>query len=200
MKTSACLSLVLLVCSSLSFAQQSAPAATPATEKPSREDVVKYLEALHVRRTMDQMIEGMKKQMKVGAEAGMKHQLPDATPEQLAKITSMVDDSLSEIKVDELIEVVIPIYQEHISKADLQQVLAFYQSPVGQRLLDEQPAMMQESMQKSSELMQTKLPEIFKKLDERFAKEFPETKAPAKSAAKAPAKAPAASSKPATTH
>src|SRR3954463_5749936 len=193
MKTSASLCLVLFVCSTLSSAQQPAPAAAkPAAEKPSREDVVKYLDALHVRRTMEQMLDGMRKQMKTGAEAGMKHQLPNATPEQLAKITSIVDDSLSEIKVDELIEVVIPIYQEHISKADLQQVLAFYQSPVGQRLLDEQPAMMQESMQKSSELMQTKLPEIFNKLDERFAKEFPQ--------AKAPLPAPAAPKKPATTH
>jgi uncharacterized protein len=193
MKTSASLCFVLFVCSTLGFAQQPATAtAKAAAEKASREDVVKYLDALHVRRTMEQMIDGMKKQMKTGAEAGMKHQLPNATPEQIAKITSMVDDSLSEIKVDELIEVVIPIYQEHISKADLQQVLAFYQSPVGQRLLDEQPAMMQESMQKSSELMQTKLPEIFKKLDERFAKEFPQ--------AKVPPAAPAATKKPATTH
>jgi hypothetical protein len=176
---------VLLCSSSLTFAQQTAPAASPATsakapvesDRASREDVLKYLDALHVRRTMDQMMEGMKKQMKAGMVEGFKHKLPDATPEQLAKATSLFDDVFTEINTDEMIEAIIPIYQEHISKADLQQVLAFYQSPVGQRLLAEQPAMMQESMQRGADLMKAKLPDIFKKLDERLANEFPDRQA-----------------------
>jgi hypothetical protein len=183
MKAAKGLSFILLVCSSVCFAQQTiAPA-----EKPSREEVLKYLNALHVRETMDQMMVGMKKQMKAGVEEGFKHKVPNATPEQLAKASALFDDVFTEINTDEMIDAIIPIYQEHVSKADLQQILAFYQSPVGQRLLSEQPAMMQESMQKGADLMKTKLPTIFKKLDERLAKEFPETQvAPAASKASKP--------------
>jgi uncharacterized protein len=184
MKAAKGLCLVLVVCSSLCFAQQAAPPA----EKPSREDVLQFLNALHVKRAMDQMMVGMKKQMKAGVEEGFRHRIPDATPDQLAKASSLFDDVFSEINTDEMIEAIIPIYQEHISKADLQQVLAFYESPVGQRLLAEQPVMMQESMQKGADLMKAKLPDIFKKLDERLAKEFPESHpAPAASKRTAPA-------------
>jgi hypothetical protein len=176
-----------LLFSSLCFAQQ-----TPAaSERPSRGDVLALMDTLHVRQMMAQMVDGMKAQGKKNAEAGFRYKLPNATPEQVAKATSLVDDVFSDINVDELIDVIIPIYQQHVSKSDLQQILAFYQSPVGQRLLAEQPAMMQESMAKSAELMQSKMPALMKRLDERMSREFPELADPP---------APKTPKKPATSH
>jgi len=161
---------VVLLFSSWTLAQQ-----TPATaERPTREEVVVLLDTMHVRQTMAQMLDGMKAQMKKSAETGFKYKLPNATPEQLAKVSSLFEDSFSDISVDELVDVIVPIYQQHVSKSDVEQIVAFYRSPVGQRLLAEQPAMMQESMAKSSELMQTKLPAIMKRMDENLAKAFPE--------------------------
>ncbi len=54
----------------------------------------------------------------------------------------------------------IPIYQRHLTKTDLDAVISFYASPVGQKLLKEQPAMMAESMQAGQNIMLSKVGDI----------------------------------------
>src|SRR5262249_15628391 len=147
-------------------AQQPAAPAAPA-DQPTRQDVLAFMDVLQVRQTMVQMLDGVREQARKGAEAGFKYKMPNATSEQLATVGSLVDDAFKDISPDELIEVMIPVYQKHLSKNDLQQIVAFYKSPAGAHLLAEQPAMMQESMTASSELMQAKMPAMLKRLDEK---------------------------------
>jgi hypothetical protein len=56
-----------------------------------------------------------------------------------------------------LIEVVIAIYDKHFSADEIRQLIAFYESPIGRRLVAEQPLIIQESfaagMQRGRELM-----------------------------------------------
>ena len=49
------------------------------------------------------------------------------------------------------VERVVPIYDAHFSLEDLQQLLALYRTPFGQRLLAKLPIIMQESMQAGQE-------------------------------------------------
>jgi len=53
----------------------------------------------------------------------------------------------SALPMDEMVDAIIPIYQKHLTKADLAAVTAFYSSPAGQKILKELPAIMSESMQ-----------------------------------------------------
>ena len=41
----------------------------------------------------------------------------------------------------------VDVYDHHFSTDELRQLIAFYQSPIGQKMISESPAVMQESMQ-----------------------------------------------------
>jgi hypothetical protein len=45
-----------------------------------------------------------------------------------------------------MVEAMIPIYQRHFTHADVAAIINFYSSPVGQKLLHEQPQILQELM------------------------------------------------------
>jgi hypothetical protein len=67
-------------------------AQTPAgSDAPSKEQVLRVLDLIQVRARMVQMVDGMRSAMKTGAEAGLKQQLPGATPEQLTRIDPFTD-------------------------------------------------------------------------------------------------------------
>src|SRR5882724_6760272 len=148
-----------------SLAQQ---AAIP-TDAPSKADVRKFLDLMQIRARLEQMMEGMKTGMKTGAEAGFKLKVPNATPAQLEKIDAFANVVFQDFPLDETIDAMIPIYQKHLTESDLDSVVGFYSSPVGQRLLKEQPAMMAEGMQAGQEIMLRKLPELGKRIDTKVA-------------------------------
>ena len=56
------------------------------------------------------------------------------------------EDFMSEVDFDELVELTIPIYEKHFTHDDIKQMIAFYQSPIGKKLLKKMPVIMQESM------------------------------------------------------
>jgi hypothetical protein len=45
----------------------------------------------------------------------------------------------------QLIDVLVPIYASHLTRSELEELLRFYTSPIGQRLTAVQPAILQES-------------------------------------------------------
>lgn len=49
-------------------------------------------------------------------------------------------------RIGDLENILIVVYDRHFSTEELQQILAFYRGPVGQKLLSEQPALVRESM------------------------------------------------------
>lgn len=48
---------------------------------------------------------------------------------------------------DDLLEMFTPIYQKHLTEADLKGIIAFYQTPAGKKLAEKTPLITQESMQ-----------------------------------------------------
>lgn len=130
---------------SLSAQQSLAEAAAQAktarqqlpVDAPTRDQIVKLLDLLQVRRNIQTVLDGTKEQMLKGAEQGFRRKVPDATPEQMESLRGMVDDEFSETSVDELVQIIIPIYQRHWTKSDVEQITAFYSSPIGQKVLRE---------------------------------------------------------------
>jgi hypothetical protein len=49
-------------------------------------------------------------------------------------------------RVDELVDMAARIYASHFTEAELKQLLAFYQSPVGRKAITEEPKALDESM------------------------------------------------------
>lgn len=146
---------------------------------PSREDVLKFLDVLRVKPQLTQYFEGVAKQAKLGAEDGFKQKVPDATPQQLAEVDRFAETLFKGMPVDEMVDAMVPIYQKHLTKEDIDVILAFYASPVGQKLQREQPAMMQEGMQVGGEIGRKRMATMMQQMDE-FITKMAQKQTPAK--------------------
>ena len=190
-----CSVLCLLLAVSPAFAQQSVAEAAAqsraavdarkaAAAPPSREDVLKLFDLLQITKTMDAVIKATKQQSMELAEQMLREKMPDITPAQKKQFEEIIDDvmrtSLGPAAIQEMLEATIPVYQKHLTKADLDAMIAFYSSPAGQKILQEQPAMVQESMEASAGIQQRIARSMFQKIDERIAKMAEAGKEPAK--------------------
>jgi hypothetical protein len=142
-------SVICLCAASVIGLAQITDAANPA---PSKEEVVKFMDVLHIKPQLIQYFGGVAKQAKLGAQEGFKQKVPNATPAQLAEVDKFAEGLFKDMPIDEMIDAMVPIYQKHLTKEDLDAILSFYSSPVGQKLQREQPAMMQETMQVGGEI------------------------------------------------
>lgn len=186
--------LVLMMAAMPVFGQQSvADAAAQAknntskalpADAPSREDVMKLFEMLQISKTMEAVFQTAKQQSREMAEQMIQEKVSQVTPEQRKQFEEMMDEVFAEAMgpkvMNEMLEATVPVYQRHLSKSDLQAMTAFYSSPVGQKLLREQPAMVQESMQAASGIQQRVARAVFLKIDERIEKIINTEKEPAK--------------------
>lgn len=167
--------LVLLAVAVPAFAQQSvAEAAAQAKAKtealppdaPTHDQVMTLFDLLQIRRTMSLAMDGMKQAIKQGAEQSLRERVPDPTPKQLDALREMLDGAMGDMPMDEMVEAAVTVYRRHLSKSDVEEMIRFYGSPVGQKLLHEQPQMMQESMKAGMEIQQKRMDQIMAKIRE----------------------------------
>lgn len=62
-----------------------------------------------------------------------------------------IDRLKKKLNADELMEMIIPIYDKYYTTEDLKAVNAFYSSPAGKKLLESMPQVMKESMKVGQE-------------------------------------------------
>ncbi|WP_140485175.1 DUF2059 domain-containing protein [Flavobacterium sp. GSA192] len=51
-----------------------------------------------------------------------------------------------EVKAEDITNMIIPIYDKHYTESDIDQLIAFYNSPIGKKMISTMPQVMQESM------------------------------------------------------
>ena len=81
----------------------------------------------------------MAMQMMDGMMQAMKDAMP-AAPEEFWTAFR------GQIKADEFINLLVPIYAENFEESDLDGLIQFYRSPTGKRLVEKQPMLLQQSM------------------------------------------------------
>jgi uncharacterized protein len=151
--------LLLLLLSSCApaFCQQQLNAAT-------KEDVEQLLTLLGTRQQIQQLWSTMAQQAATRAAERYQSTHPNATPLQIRKMAEAsgqyMQSSFQALSVDELIDAIVPIYQEHFTHADIITIIEFYNSPTGQKFVKEGPAMMSESMQAVQPIISKHEPEI----------------------------------------
>lgn len=89
--------------------------------------------------------------LRITGAANMSRQMLEQMRPSLEKAvpgipSSFWDDFLAEVKTDELFDTIVPIYSRHFSLEELEQLIEFYKTPVGRKLIGEMPAVMSESM------------------------------------------------------
>jgi hypothetical protein len=171
--------LVLVAFALPVFAQQSvAEAAAQAKSRaevfppdaPTQDQVMTLFDLLQVRRNMSLMLDGMKQAMKQGAEQSFRERVPNPTPKQLEALREMIDGALGDMPLDEMLEAMVPIYRRHLTKSDVEEMIRFYGGPVGQKVLLEQPKMLQEGMQAGVAIQQKRMDQINAKIRESAQK------------------------------
>ncbi len=114
------------------------------------------------------------------------------TPEQreaMQKVMSKyVGKAMNLYPADEMITDMTTIYQQHLSKDDVDGLIAFYSSPAGQHLLDAQPVIAKEYMPMVMGKVTERSQAMTKEMMKEMAEIVPAKQAAAKPAAKAPAK------------
>ena len=108
-----------------------APAPGASANGASEQDVRRFMEASGAAKLMTQMLDSMIQSM----GSTMKEVPPEFWTE-----------FRKEVKVNDLIDKIIPVYQKHFTSAEMNQLVQFYESPAGKKLTQEQPMIMQESM------------------------------------------------------
>ncbi len=83
----------------------------------------------------------------------MIQQIEKEKPDEAQKIRQRV-------KVDEIIDRLLPIYDRNFTSDDLRAFIAFYGSPEGRKLINTIPELMKESVQESVKYMEEKFPEV----------------------------------------
>ena len=56
------------------------------------------------------------------------------------------DEMVDAIETDDLMDILVPIYRKHFTAEDVDGLIRFYESPLGRKLIETQPDMVQESM------------------------------------------------------
>jgi len=58
----------------------------------------------------------------------------------------VVKEAMKEVNMNELVQAMIPIYDRFYSEEEINQLTAFYNSPVGKKTIEVTPALIQQSM------------------------------------------------------
>jgi len=169
---SACLAFALS-----GVAQQSS-ADTPAT----KEDVQRFFEVMHSREMMSQMVDAMAKPMhKMMHEQYLKDKdkLPPDFEERMNK---MMDDNMKAFPWEEMLQAMVPVYQKHFTRGDVDALVAFYSSPTGRKMLRDMPAIMGEAMESMMPLMQKQMDAMAERVQREVAQMIKdsESKSPTK--------------------
>lgn len=139
-----------------------------ASETPSTEEVLKLLNMLQVSDDLKITLDAMKTQMKHGSEQLLREKIAQPTADQVKQVNDIVDQEFAGISMDDLIRDVVPVYQRHLTRSDVEALIAFYSSPVGQKLRREQPAMMRETMQATSANQRQKMEDLLARVELRL--------------------------------
>jgi uncharacterized protein len=87
-----------------------------------------------------------------------------------ADMAAFFEQFKAEIKTegfDDLYAILIPIYRKHFTEADVDALLAFYDSPAGKKMVSVMPLITQESMAAGAAWGQQLAEKIIKRLEEK---------------------------------
>ena len=116
----------------LSLACVTASAQVTSTIDPAKADSIRELARITGQSNLAKQIMGQ-----------MVDQFKQVIPEVPDNVWS---EMMSDENIDELLENIVPIYDRNFTQEDINGLLAFYRSDLGQRVLAKMPVVMQEGM------------------------------------------------------
>jgi len=123
---------LLLTFTSITCLQLQAGAQQNDTIDPQKKAaIMELLDVTGTRQNLQLMADAMRENFKA--------QVPEMTE-------SIIEEFDKALNYDSLVSIIIPIYAKHWSTEEMKGMVAFYKSPLGQRMMKEMPAILKESM------------------------------------------------------
>jgi hypothetical protein len=138
---------------------------TPAT----KEDVQKYLDVMHSHDLMLQMVDAMSKPLHQMVHEDYLKNKDKLPPDFETRMNQMMDDMLKGMPFDEMMQSMVPTYQKHFTKGELNALTVFYGSPTGQKILREMPSIMAEGMESMMPIMRRNMERITQRMHQQTA-------------------------------
>jgi uncharacterized protein len=139
-----------------------------ADDPASKDDVLLLLRTMHSHDLMQKM-------MQVQAQS-MRQMFHDMILKEKGSVPADFDehfkksmgDLIKDMPADEIVQAMVPAYQAHFTHGDIEAMNAFYSSPVGQKVLQELPAVMQEGMHAAMPILTKYLSDSEEKMKHEF--------------------------------
>jgi hypothetical protein len=117
-----------------------------APDAASKEDVKKLFDVMASREQIGQMMQQLFAQMRSLNREEIRKRRPEITDAELTRMDRESEDLMKNFPLDEMLSDMIPVYQRHFTKSEVDALTAFYSSPPGQKFLHEMPAVTAETM------------------------------------------------------
>jgi hypothetical protein len=88
----------------------------------------------------------------------------------------IMDDMLMGMPFDEMMDAMVPTYQKHFTRGELDALTAFYSSPTGQKILREMPAIMSEAMESMMPIMRKNIERMTEDVQQQAAEMMKESR------------------------
>ena len=161
--------ILLAFCACSLFALTANAQQSPADAPASKEDVEKYLQVMHSRDMMMKMIDSMAKPMHQMIHEQYQKNQENLPPDFEAHMNKMMDDTMTSFPWDEMLDAMVPVYQKHLTKGDVDALVVFYSGPTGQKLVRELPAITAEAMQAMMPMMQKQMQSMTQRMQQEVA-------------------------------
>lgn len=143
-----------LLTSTLALSAHAAP--------PSDASIATLLSVTQSDKMMDTMYANMEQMMRQGMQAATKGRV--LTAEQ-ARVMELAPARLAKVMREEITwaklePMMVQIYRENFEQAEIDGLIAFYQSPVGQAFVAKMPVVMQRSMEASQQQLHAFMPKL----------------------------------------
>jgi hypothetical protein len=169
-------------------AQPSPPAQAATQALPpdaaTREQVSRFFDLLQIAKLYATSLQASQEQVQALSRQIIREFIPDPTPEEEQRAEQLTRDVYSDamkvVSVDGIVQAIIPIYQRHFTRGEMDALIAFYSSPLGQKFVQAQPEMVRESVEVLAPLQQKMMQQILDKMKQRMEKMAEEEKQGAK--------------------
>jgi uncharacterized protein len=159
-----------LVLIALCFAFISNVLAQSGADAPaSKEDVERYLQAMHSHEMMKQMVVAMAQPMHQMVHDQLMKDKDRLPPDFEDRMNKLMDEMMRDMPMDEMLDAMVPTYQKHFTKGDIDALIVFYSSPTGQKVLRELPAVTAEALQAMTPLIRKSVDHMTERMQQEVA-------------------------------
>ncbi|MFZ0318140.1 MAG: DUF2059 domain-containing protein [Candidatus Sulfotelmatobacter sp.] len=152
------------------------------TDPATRDDIILYLRTMRSHDLVKKMMEVQSQSMQKLIHDQLLQDKGTLPKDFDAHMKKAMADLIKDMPVDEIIQAMIPAYQNHFTRGDIQAMNAFYSSPVGQKVLEELPAVNQEGIKAAMPILSKYITDWRDRTQQDLEKSSPKPAAPAPSA------------------